>query len=105
MSSSTASSTRRSRGAGARPRRQNPEWGQGVEAGIQPTQWRPRLQPPAPDGWFPSRRSFNNLPQPNAAIYYGQRASEGGLMIAEATSISERGYGCAGGAVEAAAGT
>ncbi|XP_027355030.1 putative 12-oxophytodienoate reductase 11 [Abrus precatorius] len=33
-------------------------------------------------------RSYNNVPQPHAAIYYSQRASKGGLLIAEANSIS-----------------
>lgn len=41
-------------------------------------------------------RAFNNVPQPNAATYYGQRATEGGLIISEGTVISEqgRGYPC-----------
>ncbi|KAK8664190.1 hypothetical protein V6N13_083989 [Hibiscus sabdariffa] len=40
------------------------------------------------------RRSWNNIPQPHAAVYYSQRATNGGLIITEATVISEaaRGY-------------
>ncbi|KAI7840032.1 hypothetical protein COHA_006238 [Chlorella ohadii] len=38
-------------------------------------------------------RAFNNIPQPNAALYYSQRATPGGLMISEGTIISERGHG------------
>ncbi|PRW44569.1 12-oxophytodienoic acid reductase [Chlorella sorokiniana] len=38
-------------------------------------------------------RAFNNIPQPNAAVYYSQRATPGGLMISEGTIISERGFG------------
>ena len=35
----------------------------------------------------------DNVPSPLAATYYGQRASEGGLIIAEATQISRQGQG------------
>lgn len=38
-------------------------------------------------------RALNTIPQPNAAIYYAQRASEGGLIICEATVVTELGYG------------
>ncbi|XVF09130.1 hypothetical protein REPUB_Repub07fG0064700 [Reevesia pubescens] len=40
------------------------------------------------------QRSYNNIPQPHAAVYYSQRATKGGLIITEATVISEaaRGY-------------
>uniref|UniRef100_A0A151UFA7 12-oxophytodienoate reductase 1 n=1 Tax=Cajanus cajan TaxID=3821 RepID=A0A151UFA7_CAJCA len=33
-------------------------------------------------------RSYNNVPQPHAILYYSQRATKGGLLITEATSIS-----------------
>ncbi|KAH8935616.1 hypothetical protein BDL97_17G038200 [Sphagnum fallax] len=33
-------------------------------------------------------RSYNTIPQPHAALYYSQRATPGGLIIAEATGIS-----------------
>ena len=35
----------------------------------------------------------DGVPSPLAAIYYGQRASEGGLIVAEATQISQQGKG------------
>jgi N-ethylmaleimide reductase len=35
----------------------------------------------------------NAVPSPLAATYYGQRATEGGLIIAEATQISQQGQG------------
>ncbi|XP_052194057.1 putative 12-oxophytodienoate reductase 5 isoform X2 [Diospyros lotus] len=38
-------------------------------------------------------RSYENVPRPHAAIYYGQRASNGGLLIAEATGISDTAQG------------
>ncbi|KAJ1258591.1 hypothetical protein BS78_10G087600 [Paspalum vaginatum] len=38
-------------------------------------------------------RSFGNLPQPHAAVYYSQRASKGGLVIAEATGVSDTAQG------------
>ncbi|XP_024008712.1 putative 12-oxophytodienoate reductase-like protein 1 isoform X2 [Eutrema salsugineum] len=34
-------------------------------------------------------RSYGNVPQPHAALYYSQRATPGGLLISEATGISE----------------
>lgn len=33
-------------------------------------------------------RSYGNLPQPHAVKYYAQRATEGGLLISEATGVS-----------------
>ncbi|PVH35363.1 hypothetical protein PAHAL_7G162700 [Panicum hallii] len=33
-------------------------------------------------------RSFGCVPQPHAAVYYAQRATNGGLLIAEATGVS-----------------
>ncbi|XP_057759871.1 putative 12-oxophytodienoate reductase 11 [Arachis stenosperma] len=41
------------------------------------------------------QRSYNNVPQPHAVLYYSQRTTNGGLLIAEATCISPtaRGYG------------
>ncbi|KAL1534919.1 12-oxophytodienoate reductase 1 [Salvia divinorum] len=38
-------------------------------------------------------RSYNNLPQPHAALYYSQRATKGGLLIAEATGVSDTAQG------------
>jgi len=38
-------------------------------------------------------RSYNHVPQPHAALYYSQRATRGGLLIAEATAVSETSYG------------
>lgn len=38
-------------------------------------------------------RSSGNVPQPHGAIYYGQRTTEGGLLIAEATATSQTGIG------------
>lgn len=35
----------------------------------------------------------DNVPSPLAATYYGQRATEGGLIIAEATQVSQQGQG------------
>ncbi|KAI8013634.1 putative 12-oxophytodienoate reductase 11 [Camellia lanceoleosa] len=31
------------------------------------------------------QRSFNNVPQPHAILYYSQRTSKGGLLISKAT--------------------
>ncbi|XP_020246264.1 putative 12-oxophytodienoate reductase 11 isoform X2 [Asparagus officinalis] len=39
------------------------------------------------------QRSFDNIPQPHAILYHSQRASEGGLLIAEATGISNTAHG------------
>ncbi|XP_027092485.1 putative 12-oxophytodienoate reductase 11 isoform X1 [Coffea arabica] len=38
-------------------------------------------------------RSYDNIPQPHAILYYSQRATKGGLLIAEATVVSETGRG------------
>ncbi|PQQ16088.1 hypothetical protein Pyn_11087 [Prunus yedoensis var. nudiflora] len=38
-------------------------------------------------------RSYNNVPQPHAILYYSQRTSEGGLLIAEATFVSDTDQG------------
>ncbi|KAL0384633.1 UNVERIFIED_CONTAM: 12-oxophytodienoate reductase 1 [Sesamum radiatum] len=38
-------------------------------------------------------RSYNNVPQPHAAVYYSQRATKGGLLIAEATGVSDTAQG------------
>ncbi|XP_058773030.1 putative 12-oxophytodienoate reductase 11 [Vicia villosa] len=38
-------------------------------------------------------RSFNNVPQPHATLYYSQRASQGGLLITEATGVSDTAQG------------
>ncbi|THF95764.1 hypothetical protein TEA_023914 [Camellia sinensis var. sinensis] len=39
------------------------------------------------------QRSFNNLPQPHAILYYSQRTNKGGLLIAEATGVSDTAQG------------
>ncbi|KAL5697340.1 12-oxophytodienoate reductase [Ranunculus cassubicifolius] len=38
-------------------------------------------------------RSFNHMPQLHAALYYSQRTTKGGLLIAEATGISQTANG------------
>ncbi|EFJ15419.1 hypothetical protein SELMODRAFT_19035, partial [Selaginella moellendorffii] len=38
-------------------------------------------------------RSYNYLPQPQAAVYSAQRTTRGGLLIAEATAVSTSGLG------------
>jgi hypothetical protein len=38
-------------------------------------------------------RAFNSIPQPNAALYYSQRATPGGLVLSEGTLLSDRAYG------------
>ncbi|RCV20700.1 hypothetical protein SEVIR_4G076100v4 [Setaria viridis] len=38
-------------------------------------------------------RSYGNVPQPHAAVYYSQRATKGGLVIAEATGVSATAQG------------
>ncbi|KAL3843652.1 hypothetical protein ACJIZ3_001055 [Penstemon smallii] len=38
-------------------------------------------------------RSYNNVPQPHAALYYSQRATKGGLLIAEGTGVSHTAQG------------
>ncbi|GLT63297.1 hypothetical protein SLA2020_358710 [Shorea laevis] len=39
------------------------------------------------------QRSFGNVPQPHASLYYSQRTSKGGLLIAEATGVSDTAQG------------
>ncbi|KAI4318251.1 hypothetical protein L6164_026040 [Bauhinia variegata] len=39
------------------------------------------------------QRSYNNVPQPHAILYYSQRSSPGGFLIAEATGISDTAQG------------
>ncbi|KAL2349462.1 hypothetical protein Fmac_003462 [Flemingia macrophylla] len=39
------------------------------------------------------QRSYGNVPQPHAVLYYSQRASNGGLLIAEATGVSDTAQG------------
>jgi hypothetical protein len=34
-------------------------------------------------------RSYGNVPQPHAILYYSQRTSKDGLLIAEATVVSD----------------
>ncbi|KAK6945518.1 NADH:flavin oxidoreductase/NADH oxidase, N-terminal, partial [Dillenia turbinata] len=38
-------------------------------------------------------RSYGNVPQPHAILYYSQRASKGGLLITEATGVSDTAQG------------
>ncbi|KAK4476814.1 hypothetical protein RD792_015974 [Penstemon davidsonii] len=38
-------------------------------------------------------RSYNNVPQPHAVVYYSQRATKGGLLITEATGVSDTAQG------------
>ncbi|BAH93391.1 putative 12-oxophytodienoate reductase 3 isoform 2 [Oryza sativa Japonica Group] len=38
-------------------------------------------------------RSYDHVPQPHAALYYSQRATNGGLLISEATGVSATGEG------------
>ncbi|CAO1947678.1 unnamed protein product [Urochloa humidicola] len=38
-------------------------------------------------------RSYGNVPQPHAAVYYSQRATKGGLLITEATGVSATAQG------------
>ncbi|XP_058090123.1 putative 12-oxophytodienoate reductase 11 [Magnolia sinica] len=40
-------------------------------------------------------RSYDHVPQQHVVLYYSQRASEGGLLISEATSVSNTGAGSA----------
>ncbi|KAL6845792.1 hypothetical protein ACP4OV_024367 [Aristida adscensionis] len=39
------------------------------------------------------QRSFGNVPQPHAILYYQQRTTKGGLLIAEATGVSDTAQG------------
>ncbi|CAI9786166.1 unnamed protein product [Fraxinus pennsylvanica] len=38
-------------------------------------------------------RSYNNVPQRHAALYYSQRATNGGFLITEATAVSNTALG------------
>ncbi|KAJ3683279.1 hypothetical protein LUZ60_013506 [Juncus effusus] len=38
-------------------------------------------------------RSYGFMPQPEAVLYYSQRASEGGFLISEATGVSNTAHG------------
>ncbi|KAL7176658.1 hypothetical protein ACSBR2_030075 [Camellia fascicularis] len=50
------------------------------------------------------QRSFNNIPQPHAILYYSQRTSKGGLIIAVANGVSNTAQGCCLDAVHAKGG-
>ncbi|TXG65617.1 hypothetical protein EZV62_006892 [Acer yangbiense] len=39
------------------------------------------------------QRSYNNVPQSHAILYYSQRTTKGGLLIAEATGVSDTAQG------------
>ncbi|KAG2377170.1 putative 12-oxophytodienoate reductase [Vigna angularis] len=39
------------------------------------------------------QRSYGNVPQPHAILYYSQRTSPGGLLISEATGVSDTAQG------------
>ncbi|KAL8234330.1 hypothetical protein R6Q59_020430 [Mikania micrantha] len=39
------------------------------------------------------QRSYGNVPQPHAILYYSQRTTKGGLVIAEATGVSDTAQG------------
>ncbi|KAK0577712.1 hypothetical protein LWI29_037410 [Acer saccharum] len=39
------------------------------------------------------QRSYNNVPQPHAILYYSQRTTKGGFLIAEATGVSDTAQG------------
>ncbi|KAI9108211.1 hypothetical protein K1719_020694 [Acacia pycnantha] len=39
------------------------------------------------------QRSYNNVPQPHAILYYSQRATKGGLLLTEATGVSDTAQG------------
>ncbi|KAE8645810.1 hypothetical protein Csa_017315 [Cucumis sativus] len=39
------------------------------------------------------QRSYNNVPQQYAILYYSQRTTKGGLLIAEATGVSDTAQG------------
>lgn len=41
------------------------------------------------------QRSYDNVPQPHAILYYSQRATKGGLLISEATGVSDTAQGYA----------
>ena len=35
------------------------------------------------------QRSYGNVPQPHAILYYSQRASKGGLLISKSSGVSD----------------
>ncbi|GKV53939.1 hypothetical protein SLEP1_g60450, partial [Rubroshorea leprosula] len=39
------------------------------------------------------QRSYGNVPQPHAILYYSQRTTKGGLLITEATGVSNTAQG------------
>ncbi|EEF35996.1 12-oxophytodienoate reductase opr, putative [Ricinus communis] len=39
------------------------------------------------------QRSYNSVPQPHAILYYSQRTTKGGLLICEATGVSDTAQG------------
>uniref|UniRef100_A0A6N2MB71 NADH:flavin oxidoreductase/NADH oxidase N-terminal domain-containing protein n=1 Tax=Salix viminalis TaxID=40686 RepID=A0A6N2MB71_SALVM len=39
------------------------------------------------------QRFYDNVPHPHAVLYYSQRATKGGLLIAEATNVSDTAKG------------
>ncbi|KAJ4713764.1 12-oxophytodienoate reductase [Melia azedarach] len=39
------------------------------------------------------QRSYNNVPQPHAILYFSQRTTKGGFLIAEATGVSDTAQG------------
>ncbi|KAL9263347.1 putative 12-oxophytodienoate reductase 4, partial [Drosera capensis] len=39
------------------------------------------------------QRSYGNVPQPHAILYYSQRTTNGGLLITEATGVSDSAQG------------
>ncbi|GER37859.1 12-oxophytodienoate reductase [Striga asiatica] len=39
------------------------------------------------------QRSYGNVPQPHAVLYYSQRATKGGFMLTEATGVSDTAQG------------
>ena len=39
------------------------------------------------------QRSYGNVPQTHAILYYSQRATKGGLLISEATGVSNTAQG------------
>jgi hypothetical protein len=40
------------------------------------------------------QRSYENVPQPHAILYYQPRTTKGGVLIAEATGVSDSSQGC-----------
>lgn len=44
----------------------------------------------APLTW---QRSYDNVPQSNAILYFSQRTTKGGLLIAEGCGISDTAHG------------